>query len=96
MSKEYISLGTTPIEETCSQVGEENYYQKGIEEGLKFITQLEKEFGQPPQGAKFKLMDCPHDFGNYVDLICEYDPANLEACQYCFNIEINLPEKWEL
>ena len=93
--RDYLSLGTTPWEEDCAQVGEENYIEKARKECARFIEGLEHYFGGPPYGVTFKATANPHDFGTYYDVVVWYDINDEEAVKYAFDVEGNIPRTWE-
>lgn len=93
--KDYINIGPSPAGEACVQVGDSNYKVKALKECNRFIDQLEREFGKPPQGASLGIKNFHHDFGIYHEVVCYYDIDNEEAENYCYKIEANTPEYWE-
>ena len=93
--RDYISLGSSPIEETCVQIGEPDYTRRSIQECNRFKDQLEKEFGTPPEKAYLSVKAFPHDFGTYHEVVCYYDDSDEESVQYCYNVEMNLPLDWK-
>lgn len=93
--RDYINIGTTPTGEDCSQVGSEGYYEKARKESIIFINQLKRVFGEPPYGAAITIKSFPHDFGDYLDVVCVYDDQNEEAMNYAFKLEAETPEYWD-
>lgn len=92
--REYIELGSAPVDEECVQVGTENYAALGRKECLRFINLLRKIFGDEPGSARLCFKSFPHDFGNYYEVVCYYDENDKSAIEYAFNIEGNLPLTW--
>ncbi|SRR5712692_4185997 len=70
--KDYISLGPTPCEEPCAQVGQPNYRQRALKECVRFIQLLRQTFGPEPEGACLSVTWFPHDFGDYAEVVCYY------------------------
>jgi hypothetical protein len=48
---DYITLGPTPADEPCAQVGEELYEKKARAECRRYIKVLRETFGPEPSGA---------------------------------------------
>ena len=93
---DYLSLGPVPSEESCEQVGTPAYSPtRARRECRRFVELLRKTFGPEPEGARFRITSNPHDFGNYFDVIIEYDSNNREAVKYAFRAEDDTPSRWE-
>jgi hypothetical protein len=90
--RDYVSLGTTPVDEYCCDLHD---ITGSRAECRRFIAQLRNQFGNEPEGAELKIKSNPHDFGTYLDVVCYYEEENEEDELYAFNLEENLPEKWE-
>jgi hypothetical protein len=60
-----------------------------------FIEQLRRQFGQEPEGAQLSVKSNPHDFGPYYEVVCYYDVGNTKAADYAWNLEANMPDKWD-
>ncbi|MBL8028999.1 MAG: hypothetical protein JNL74_21430 [Fibrobacteres bacterium] len=93
--KEYLVIGTTPTEEDCIQVRSgQNYLPLMRKECKRFLDLLRSKFGDEPDGAKLCIKDFPHDFGTYLEVVCEYDPDKEEAVEYAFRCENDPPRTW--
>ena len=94
--RDHITLGPTPCEEDCFQVGTDNYRQNAIVEMNAYIDQLYRMF---PEADKFNVffnkMWFNHDFGQYGEVVVSYDDSDSEALSYAINIEHNLPHNWD-
>jgi len=90
--KDYLSLGTTPVEENCVQLTDEKYMLKANEECRKFISLLEKTF--PKTRGMYSIKRCPHDFGTYLDVIINYDDENEKETELALEVEGNIPSTW--
>lgn len=64
MSRDYISIGSTPCEEECIGVGEPGARQ----ECQIYARQLKREY---PDGT-FTMKAFPHDFGTYYEVVAWY------------------------
>jgi len=93
---ETLELGTTtPYDEPCAQLGSEGYYTKAQQEIRAFVGQLIRLTGRPPANANFKMIQCPHDFGTYLDLALVYNEDDEEHVEWMLKVESNIPDKWD-
>lgn len=91
----YFTLGPTPRDESCACVGEDDYAPRAKKECRRFITLLRKKFGPEPEGAQLKIKSFPHDFGDYFEVICEFDEDLPESADYALHCDNNLPATWD-
>jgi hypothetical protein len=92
---DYIHLSqTTPCNEPCAQVGEENYMTNARIEAHVYLDQLRRTFGENPQGSFFKVVRCPHDFGTYLDIRFYYDDEDQQHVRYMSDVESGC-ETWD-
>jgi hypothetical protein len=75
--------------------GSSGYGWPGLLEVQAFTRQLLRIHGSPPEGARFKIIRCPHDFGTYLDLALVYDEDNEEHVEWMLKIESGIPDKWD-
>jgi len=94
MARDFVSIGCTPAGENCESLGPNYDPIKAKQECVAFMRQLRRVFGEEPQGARLRIKSNPHDFGSYLEVICEYDENNEVASDYAFECE-NLPESWD-
>jgi hypothetical protein len=94
MKNEFDLVTTTPREEQCVNVGDTNYYSNAQIEAKAYINQLKRNYGNPPPGTRFKIIDCPHDAGVYVDIRFFYDDECCEHNGYFDYIERGC-DKWD-
>ena len=93
---ETFELGTTtPYDEPCAQLGSEGYYTKAQQEIRAFVGQLKRLTGQPPANANFKMIQCPHDFGTYLDLVLVYDEDDEDQVEWMLKVESLIPANWD-
>lgn len=92
--KDFIYIGSSPCEESCAQVGEDDYERKSRDECRRFIRDIRLELGPEPEGARLTSRSFPHDYGSYREVICEYDNENEEAVAYALKCESNAPAYW--
>ena len=96
--RDYISIGSSPSEEPCAQVGTDNYPTQSSRECLVFKHQLERMFPNPPEGAYLSVKAFPHDFGTYREVVCYYDDEDdgEESSQsYALKLERETPSNWD-
>lgn len=91
MSREYLELGPVPIEEECAQVGELNFIEKAKRECKTYAKQLVRMYPD----MEFAVRGFNHDFGKYYEVIVFYDPENPEAVDKTYELEANLPYRWD-
>ena len=92
---DFITLGTTPYDELCACVGEENYHDRALQECNRYMKLLRKIFGLEPLGARFGVKWFDHDFGAYVEVVCYYNTELPASMDYAFRCENELPATWE-
>lgn len=94
--RDVFELGTTvPHDEPCSQVGDPDFYNLSRMEATALINQLRRIHGDEPARTKLKIIQCPHDFGTYVDVAIEYDDDHEESEAYMLKIEGGTPFNWD-
>ena len=93
--RDYVTIGCSPSAEDCVQVGDPDYHTKARAECKRFRDLIRKKVGPEPFGALLKIKSFPHDFGSYMEVICEYEGEIEEAEAYAFKCENEAPEHWE-
>jgi len=92
---DYIELcQTTPLEEPCMQLGENDYQHYSRLEAIAYIDQLKRTIGINPTGTKFSIVKCPHDFGIYHDIRFRFDEQDDNHVHYMSQIEKGL-DHWD-
>ena len=86
---------TAPPEEQCVSVGEEDYMARSREEAQRYIDLIRTKLGPEPPGARLKIKSCPHDFGAYLDVVCEFDDQDEDARNYAYLCESEGPRTWQ-
>jgi hypothetical protein len=89
-------LGLLSSQESCAQVGQENYAECAKAECLRFIQLLRKTFGEEPEGARLAIKRFDHDFGSYYEVVCWYYEENEASVEYAYKLEAETPEHWEV
>lgn len=93
--RDEFHLDTTPYEESCEQIGPNFNYNQAKKEAQVFIAQLIREFGEPPATAKFRIVSCRHDFGDYLSVVLDFDVDNEEESTYACRVENEIPANWD-
>jgi hypothetical protein len=93
--RDFITLGPTPTEEDCAQVGTSEYYDQARKECRRFIELLRTTFGPEPAGTLLRMKAFDHDFGTYHEVVCYYDTDIPESVDYAFRCEAETPKTWE-
>lgn len=94
---ETLTIGSVPCDESCAQVGQENYAKQARIECRALINQLERTFPYTgPDGTAWLFIKSnPHDFGTYYEVEVKYDTECEAACDWAFLLEASLPERWD-
>ena len=94
--KQYMEIGSSPIEEDCAQVGAEGYYQRAEKELNCYKDQLYRQFTESVEhNISFRIKWFPHDFGTYGEVCVFWNDSDEAANEYAYFIEANLPENWD-
>lgn len=97
----HISLGSTPPEEACAQVGADNYYEQAKKECNAYKAQLMrlvvKEFGVLPDDTTFRLRvrGQEHDYGTYYEVFAFFSEYDAKASEMAFWLDANIPGQWD-
>lgn len=95
MARDYLSLGSTPCDETCAQVGSDDYYSRMKRESLAYIKQLTRLFPNLPDGVYFVNKGFPHDFGTYHEVCVMFDDNDQTAIDAACEVENGIPMQWD-
>lgn len=87
MSRLRIIIGPSPSEESCAQLGDEDYARCARVECTAYIGQLRRVYGPEPEGAELKVGWNSHDYGRYAEVECRADESMPEAVEYAYRIE---------
>ena len=93
MKRDYLTIGSSPCDEPCAQVGTPGYDTLAPAECERFVALLRKKFGEEPPGATICVESFPHDFGCYHEVVVKYYP-NTPSEAYALLLEGNAPAKW--
>jgi hypothetical protein len=93
--RDYLTLGPTPADEECAQLGAPEYAARARAECARFIALLGRKFSPPPPGVEFRILPQRHDFGTYYEAAVHFDAADAAQIAYAYAVEENLPRHWE-
>jgi len=95
--KNYLVLGSTPCNEDCAQVGNDNYYDQSQIELHVYGKYIHRIFPQilASKTLYLKIKSFPHDFGTYRELVLYYDDSNEEELSLAYSIDEFLPRNWD-
>lgn len=95
--RDYISIGSTPCDEECAQVGDSDYRSKAINECKRFIELIRKVNGPEPELSTAILLtkSFPHDFGTYYEVVVQFDDEDEIGLDYALFVEGNSPQRWD-
>ena len=93
-NRDFHIIDTVPSDEKCIPAGED--YEREQQEARTFIDQLKREF---PNTEKYDIeleaVSCPHDFGNYMQILVSYNTDNQKSVNYALKIVDHLPLQWD-
>lgn len=92
--RDYMNIGSSPPEEDCVCLGEEDYSRRARIECRQYIEALRKKLGEEPEGASLGIKSFPHDFGTYMEVVCYFDTDNKESLDYACKCEGDGPMTW--
>lgn len=87
MARDYIHIGSSPAEESCAQVGADNYYALSKLELAAYKLAIVAKLGEPPDGAYLGIKD--------GEVVVYYDTGNEKATEYAYKCEADSPLTWE-
>lgn len=95
MARDFISIGSSPVDEPCAQLGSDGYYPKSRIECKALIHQLRRIFGEEPYPARLAIKSFSHDFGEYQEVVCYFDDEDEKSMNYAFKLESETPASWD-
>lgn len=97
--KDYITLGATPCDEPCEQLGDGYDRSKALLECRVYRDQLlriAKEAGKEvPAGLTLAPKGERHDFGTYYEVAATFDSNDHEAIEMAYWFDHNVPANWD-
>ena len=93
--RDFLSIGSSPCDEPCAQVGQRDYDEKAQEECRRFIELIRRTLGPEPEGARLAIKSFPHDFGDYLEVVCYFTTEITASVDYAYRCEAETPATWE-
>ena len=84
--REFLCIGSTPVEEPCAQVGHPDYHAQARIECRAYMEQLRRLYPEPDNGY-FKVKSFSRDFGTYYEVIAVYDEEDETAVEWALSAE---------
>jgi len=92
---DHVTIGATPADEPCAQIGEEGYGLKALAECNRFRRVIRAALGPEPEGSRLLVHASAHDFGVYYEVAFRYDSAEAAHRAYAARCESReIPTKW--
>lgn len=96
---DYVTIGSSPANERCAQVGEDDYAEKARRECSVFAAQLARFVASAgktiPADARIVTKGHNHDFGRYYEVAVTFPYDDEEAMEFAYWLESNLPAEWD-
>lgn len=92
---DYLTLGPTPADEDCAQVGSDDYMTRATRETHAYIKQLLRENPHLPKNVKLSVKAFHHDMGVYHEVVVYFDPDDDAAVQAAWDLDENTPAHWD-
>ena len=97
--RDYITLGSTPSNEDCAQVGKSDYGIRSKIETTAYKNQLYRMFPEVlnSKTLSFTIKSFQHDFGSYKEVVINYDDDNEQEYNDIVIIKVdrNIPKAWD-
>lgn len=93
---EELSIGPTPVEETCIPAGTNIEEERA--ECRRYIERIREHCGPEPEGAHLKVKWNPYDGGDvtgYYDVVVKYNESIADAQSYAYWVEGHGPRYWD-
>ena len=92
--REYMTLGPTPCDEPCEQMGPHWDAAKARAEVRVYCAQLVRQFPACDR-VLFGIKRESHDFGTYYEAAVYYDDADDLATEQAYRVERELPQQFD-
>jgi hypothetical protein len=96
MSHQIMTIGPSPCEAPCAQVGQADYEERSRRECRVFQRMLERLFPLPDGvPVQYVVKSFPHDFGTYREVCVRYEDTDTRACSHAYAVERDTPVEWD-
>lgn len=100
--KETIYLGSSPPEEECAQVGQDDYPSKARKECRAYINQLHRFLASKghvrnelPEDFVLMAKSEPHDLGSYLEVVVRFNPEDEKSWELAMLLDGEGPSNWD-
>ena len=98
--RDFIELGSAPVDEDCIQVEDSGSYMGAmVEECQRYKEMLQRIFPDyEDYNCTFSIKSFDHDFGAYYEVVIWYyepDEDQSDGIDFALFVESNLPDTWE-
>ena len=94
--RDFLTIGSSPCDEDCLQLGSPEYTAQAAKaECQRYIECIRQHCGDEPLGATLRVKAFGHDFGTYHEVVCYFDDELQESVDYAFHVESYAPEQWD-
>lgn len=97
MFDDYITLGPTPPDEDCAQVGEPNFRKLATVQMKAYVNQLNRRFDNWVKDG-YILFDKKwfnHDFGSYGEVVVYYNTEDEMSRMCAISVDRSIPTYWD-
>ncbi len=92
---ETIWLGSSPADEPCPQLGDEDYEEMARATCKRYMDLIRSVLGPEPLGCHLRTRGLRHDFGEYFEVVVEFDPEDRRASEYAYRCDSERPVTWD-
>ena len=94
MNEQVYWLGPAPANESCVQVGADDYARDAKAECRAYIEAIRAVCGREPEGARLVVKSQAHDYGVYYEVAVVFDADNRAAAEYAARCDEHAPGTW--
>ena len=84
--KTFIDIGSSPCDEKCIQITEDDYSTTGFEECKKFKAQIERAY-PVPRNCSVGIKRCPYEDGYYYSVCVYFDDEDENGITWAYAVE---------
>ena len=96
MSHQIMTIGPSPCEAACAQVGQPDNEEQSRRECQVFQRMLERMFPLPDGvPVRYVVKSFPHEFGAYREVCVRYEDTDGQASDHACMVEGNTPAEWD-
>jgi len=96
--REYLDIGSSPVDEPCAQLGTEEYLSRVRLELWAYRNQMERlwavRLAEEPD-MHFGVRANQHDFGTYHELVIHYDDEFETQANLAIEMQNESPATWD-